>query len=1180
MNCVTENGSALHEACFYGRQDIVRILLDYGIDTTLVNSQGKNVFDLLGQLNTSVSRAIESIIESHANRRALSPLNKSSSLHNCIMPPERYADKNQKSAYNDSLNHVNNHVNSHMNSKLVAYAAKASQVYPPVADLQPAALQPPKQFAQQSYYPDNKFNSSHRPRRKVSPSEANHQSLNNNFSRSQDSILDDYLLLADAPTYQQVQRKKKPKPQLSTFVQHSDDIYSSLDEPIYSYPACGADQQPHSLQNDYLEQVYSERQIQPYGSSSSYGYHKSAHNLNRHHQAAPQHYPQQYSQPASAHSRGSTAFSSNGSSMSSRNSQSHHQLNYLSAQKTIYTSSDLNYPMVSSQDSGYSQATYQTLERDYPQDHSICDYSLPSNQPLLRGTGMRRSTSNTSDSYLDSISSAKEPVSLPVNTNSSTLKRYSSVVDELKTNRVRMPMETVQRIKVNPNSNDLYAQVDKQSKARKNSLKSQTQSTGQSSNRIQDLLDFYDQPSKVLKKVEKKEPAPSNHSNQNSNNQSNGSVSKVINHMTNEQLELYAEIEKKVEKSARLNKLASQSSVDQENSLNLRSQTNENSLNLRSQATFVKAKLNREKRATIAITLNENELDEMHKFEGKPPDAKHAANQISKILRPIHENYKKIKLKPNKQTMTDEKVFGKFLAGKKMVIIERDTQCKKLLVDQNVGTSDQETVDETDKTLIRKEPDEVKRNKPKTSDLIDLDELKKLEEKFNEIKSAGSTVNSTGDSKVNSTANSNANSNANSTVNSTVNSAVNSMNRPRRPAPLPPRPKHATAPKKDPPPVADQTLRPSDAADQTLRPSEVGDKILDKIDKNLSGKEKDLLTKTLNLPLNLDWKHDPLNLYKQTCHYLAFYLGTSKVKNLQGAASSQQCIRDYRKLLNDNQLPSLAAVIISISYKSVRCVDMNCKIINEHEIRTVHYACQDIDQFRFFAYVTKDPEERGSFNCHVFSACSLEMTSEILLTLAQAFEIAFRLNNGETIDQLRKQYVKLNVNRRNAEKAKEKVPSPPLRHSSYSLDRSGNLSKSLSESQFNQLLISAANGFRSSRKLKPEHVKNGDAKDDPPPFRPRQVISASNSIKSIKSVRSESNYNRRKSLQSAIPQMSSLSQLNQPPRPAKPAKPPLRHQTSLPESAVHSFLLSSKRANNPLPTAKPMVPVKPAQIKR
>lgn len=299
-------------------------------------------------------------------------------------------------------------------------------------------------------------------------------------------------------------------------------------------------------------------------------------------------------------------------------------------------------------------------------------------------------------------------------------------------------------------------------------------------------------------------------------------------------------------------------------------------------------------------------MDELNKFEAKPPDAKHAANQISKILKPIHENYKKMKLKPNKQTSTDEKQFNRFLAGKKMVIIEKNLEERKILVDKSVCT--EETED--DKTLIKKDAIDKDRDKkivkPKTNDLIDLEELKILEDKFNEIKStkdASSTTNS-------------------STIKSNVSSTVNSMNRPRRQAPPPPLPKHAIQPnKKETDTLKSMTDQLND------KTNELNDKlILDKIDKNLSAKERDLLTKSLNLPLNLDWKHDPLILYKQTCHYLAFYLGTSKIKNVQGALSSQQCIRDYRELLNDNKLTSLTAVILSISYKSVRCVDVNCQV--------------------------------------------------------------------------------------------------------------------------------------------------------------------------------------------------------------------------------------------------------------
>lgn len=245
-----------------------------------------------------------------------------------------------------------------------------------------------------------------------------------------------------------------------------------------------------------------------------------------------------------------------------------------------------------------------------------------------------------------------------------------------------------------------------------------------------------------------------------------------------------------------------------------------------------------------------------------------------------------------------------------------------------------------------------------------------------------------------------------------------------------------------------------------------------------------------------------------------------------------------------------------------------------------------MDHFRFFAYVTKDAEERGYFNCHVFSACSLEMTSEILITLAQAFEIAFRIfANGETIDGLRKHYVKSKLSNQttaistnsNKFNNSSKLPSPPLRHSSYSLDRNLNLSKSLSESQFNQLLISVSNGFRSSSRKSKEKTESKDE------FKPKQVISASNSIKSIKSVKSESNFiNRRKSLQSTtsnqLSSLNSLNHLNNLIKPARPSKPKslLRHQISLPESKLSVLSNSSsqtklQRANRPQIPQKPVI---------
>lgn len=252
-----------------------------------------------------------------------------------------------------------------------------------------------------------------------------------------------------------------------------------------------------------------------------------------------------------------------------------------------------------------------------------------------------------------------------------------------------------------------------------------------------------------------------------------------------------------------------------------------------------------------------------------------------------------------------------------------------------------------------------------------------------------------------------------------------------------------------------------------------------------------------------------------------------------------------------------------------------------------------MESFRFFSYVTK--EDRNCFNCHVFSACNLELANEILTTLSQAFEIGFRIMNGETIDQLRKQYVKLKLNNKN-NRTNLNSPNPLPR--SYSLERNSNISKSLSESQFNQLLISVSNGFRSNKKINNKEklkIDKQDKKDiDHHPIKLTRQLSASNSIKSIKSVKSDNFQinNRRKSLQSN--QLSSLNQLNQLIKPTRPAKPQsttktkLKHQSSLPNDNFNNKLsiteLSSinnklqTRAN--LPLNKPIIPAKPTSIKR
>lgn len=64
--------------------------------------------------------------------------------------------------------------------------------------------------------------------------------------------------------------------------------------------------------------------------------------------------------------------------------------------------------------------------------------------------------------------------------------------------------------------------------------------------------------------------------------------------------------------------------------------------------------------------------------------------------------------------------------------------------------------------------------------------------------------------------------------------------------------------------------------------------------------------------------------------------------------------------------------------------------ICEHEIRNINCACQDADDLSHFAYITKDSDNDTHY-CHVFNVASMDLATEIILTLGQAFEVAYQI---------------------------------------------------------------------------------------------------------------------------------------------------------------------------------------------
>ncbi|CAN7937244.1 unnamed protein product [Ixodes hexagonus] len=119
------------------------------------------------------------------------------------------------------------------------------------------------------------------------------------------------------------------------------------------------------------------------------------------------------------------------------------------------------------------------------------------------------------------------------------------------------------------------------------------------------------------------------------------------------------------------------------------------------------------------------------------------------------------------------------------------------------------------------------------------------------------------------------------------------------------------------------------------------------------------------------------------------YLGSTLVKELQGTESTRQSIHKLKaSTRNIGKIPS---VLLSVSHRGVKFVDAVTKRpVCEHEIRNIHCACQDADDLTHFAYITKEHQTNHHY-CHVFCAQTMELATEIILTLGQAFEVAYQL---------------------------------------------------------------------------------------------------------------------------------------------------------------------------------------------
>ncbi|XP_041051028.1 ankyrin repeat and SAM domain-containing protein 1A isoform X3 [Carcharodon carcharias] len=138
-----------------------------------------------------------------------------------------------------------------------------------------------------------------------------------------------------------------------------------------------------------------------------------------------------------------------------------------------------------------------------------------------------------------------------------------------------------------------------------------------------------------------------------------------------------------------------------------------------------------------------------------------------------------------------------------------------------------------------------------------------------------------------------------------------------------------------------------------------------------------------------NWQHQPEKLIFESCGYEANYLGSMLIKELRGTESTQDACAKMRK--STEQMKKIPTIFLSITYKGVKFIDaFNKNIIAEHEIRNISCAAQDPEDLCTFAYITKDLQTNHHY-CHVFSTLDVNLTYEIILTLGQAFEVAYQL---------------------------------------------------------------------------------------------------------------------------------------------------------------------------------------------
>lgn len=146
---------------------------------------------------------------------------------------------------------------------------------------------------------------------------------------------------------------------------------------------------------------------------------------------------------------------------------------------------------------------------------------------------------------------------------------------------------------------------------------------------------------------------------------------------------------------------------------------------------------------------------------------------------------------------------------------------------------------------------------------------------------------------------------------------------------------------------------------------------------------------------NYSYLHLTNNKTKNKRNYIYIYskkyLGSSALTKLKSNVDPVKYTIDRLKNTAKASPHPSPMVELAVSINGVKLLHSKTKdLLWNHDIKHINNVCQDQDDLNYFAFSTQtDPS--AHYYCHVFACKEKELTTKIILTIGQAFDLAYEL---------------------------------------------------------------------------------------------------------------------------------------------------------------------------------------------